>query len=471
MKKRIISFVLMLSMAIAILSPARVSKVMAAENLSSWVIPDLVLGDTYGIYPLSWYDKDLTDSISKDQFRVLYYGLRRKLVETNAVKESRTVKPVIDNSITVKEAIDAFYTLLSNFDYPTDYGIIAGNDAVSFMMQVGVYTGIGGEQGLDELCSIEQAMVMASRIVMVFYELLEASSKGFLWEVKNGNNKVYLLGSIHLASTDLYPLSNKIWMAFLGSDALVVEANLYDQSDLLELQNLMFYTDGTGLKDHISEETYQKVVAAAALMGYPEELVSLIKPWALYLIFTNLSVLSTSAAEDATAQLGVDSNFLMNAILYEKPILAIEGLAKQGQIIDSFSAGLQEYLLDKYSTELSALIKDEADSKLDELDSSMEALYKSWREGDIEVFAKLNADAGLEDFEGELTDEVKEYAEEYNLKFLTQRDDAMAEYIINLLESENSGSYFVVLGALHYISDNDVIDRLEKAGYTVDQIK
>lgn len=43
MKKRIISFVLMLSMAIAILSPARVSKVMDAENLSSWVIPDLEL--------------------------------------------------------------------------------------------------------------------------------------------------------------------------------------------------------------------------------------------------------------------------------------------------------------------------------------------------------------------------------------------------------------------------------------------
>ena len=471
MKKRIISFILMFSMAIAILSPARMSKVQAAETLSNWTIPDLLLGDTYGIYPLTWYDQDLTDSISKEQFRVLYYGLRRKLVETNAVNESRATKPVIDNSITVKEAIEAFYSMLTNFDYPVDYGINSDNDAVSFMMQIGIYTGMNGEQGLDERCSIEQAMVIASRIVMAFYEILGTSSKGFLWELDNGANRVYLLGSIHMASTDLYPLSNKIWMAFYGSDALVVEANLYDQNDLLDLQNLMFYSDGTTLKDYISEESYQKVVTAAELLGYPEELIAYIKPWALYLIFTNLSVLNASVGGDATAQLGVDSYFLMNAIAFQKPILAVEGLAKQGAIFDGFTAGLQEYLLDKYSSELTAMLMGEADESKQELNDSMNVLYKSWKDGDTEAFSMLNADADLDDFKGELTDEVKAYAEEYSLKFLKQRDDAMAEYIIDLLEAGNGNSYFVVLGALHFISDYDVIDRLTEAGYTVNQIK
>jgi hypothetical protein len=92
MKKRIISFILMFAMAIAILSPAQVKKVQAAETMSvsEWAIPDLIFGDTYGIYPLTWYEKGLTGNISKSQFRMLLYGLRRKIVETNGAQEKRS---------------------------------------------------------------------------------------------------------------------------------------------------------------------------------------------------------------------------------------------------------------------------------------------------------------------------------------------------------------------------------------------
>jgi len=54
---------------------------------------------------------------------------------------------------------------------------------------------------------------------------------------------------------------------------------------------------------------------------------------------------------------------------------------------------------------------------------------------------------------------------------MVQRDDNMAAYIDNLLKTEGNNTYFVVLGSLHYISDNSVIDRLVKAGYTIEQIK
>lgn len=470
MKKRLLSFILIFAMAIAILTPAQAKKAEAAEstNYSKWATPALVFGDTFGIYPLTWYEEDLTKSISKDQFRVLLYGLRRKIVESGFAQETGKAKPVIDDSITVKEALEAFYTMLSNFDYSKDLGFGSGLDAVSYMKEIGAYTGKNGEQNLKDLCSREQAMVIAAKIVIAFYDELGASSKGFLWQIKSNDNTVYLLGSVHLASTDIYPLSHNIWSAFFNSDALVVEANLFDQNDMIEMQKLMYYLDGTSLKDHISAETYQKIVKAAEQIGYSEDIVSLIKPWALYLILENYMISSTSTGEDSTAQLGIDYNLMANALLYKKPIYAVEGLKKQAEIFESFSDELIEYLLNAYCDQL---LSGDVKAISSDYNEYLEALFKSWNEGDIETFKQLSVNDESDEFDGELTDDVKKYADEYNTKFYIQRDDGMAEYIDKLLKEEGHNTFFVVLGSSHYVSDYSVIDRLEKAGYTIEQIK
>jgi len=471
MKKRLVSFILMLAMAIAVLSPLQSKEAAAQENanisVSEWAIPDLIFGDTYGIYPMEWYEKDLTENIKNYEFRLLLYGLRRKIVESGCALETGKAKPVIDESITVEEAIEAFYTMLSNFEYTIDLGFSAGFSPVEYMLKIGAYTGENGEQGLKELCSREQAMVMATRIVALFYDALGASSKGFLWEVKSGGNTVYLLGSVHLASTDLYPLSYKIWSAYINSDALVVEADIYNTSDLLAMADKMFYMDGSSLKDHLSSETYRKVVEAGLLMGYSEETLALIKPWALYLLLSNYSILSTSAGDTFSSQLGVDSQFLINAHLYQKPIYAVESIQKQIEIIESFSDGLIEYLIYTGCENLLQMRAGKTSSY--KFNAELKALYKAWKEGDVHAFRKLKDIDST--FEAAESDEIKAYQEEYNAKMLHQRDDAMAEYIDALLKSEGENTYFVVLGAAHLISDYSVIDRLKNAGYMIMQIR
>jgi uncharacterized protein YbaP (TraB family) len=47
---------------------------------------------------------------------------------------------------------------------------------------------------------------------------------GLFWSVESGNAKVYLLGSMHAGTPDLYPLPAFIDEAYMASDALVVEA-------------------------------------------------------------------------------------------------------------------------------------------------------------------------------------------------------------------------------------------------------
>jgi uncharacterized protein YbaP (TraB family) len=471
--KKIVSFVLMLVMCFTLISPVQAMAAQETETttVSTWAIPDLMFGDTYGIYPLTWYGNGVTGTINHGQFRTLYYGTRLKLVESGCVEEKRFAKPHIDGSMTVEETLEAFYTLLTNYDYTVDMGLNLGLDPVTYMQQIGVYTGQNGEQGLQERCSMEQAMVIATRLTTVVYEALGASSKGFLWEVKSGENTVYLLGSIHLASTDIYPFSSKMWMAYYYSNALVVEANLYDQQDLTALSQVMLYTDGTTLKDHVSADTYEKAISAAALIGIPEAMAAYFKPWALYLTFSNYTVLGAIEGGNASGQLGIDMNFLTNAVVYQKPIYAVESLKKQGEILDSFSQGLQEFLLNTYADILSDSMNGTVSGDAAELEDYMTTLFDSWKTGDTESFMALSASGDEEAFAGEMSTEEKAFSEEYTQKLMTQRDDSMAVYIDSLLKAEGSNTYFVVLGAAHFISDYRVIDRLKEKGYTVNQIK
>lgn len=471
--KKILSFLLVLAMCITLITPFQTKEVQAAEGItvSTWTLGDLIHGDTYGIYPLTWYEKDLTGAITQQQLRSLYFGVRNKLVNSDSVDEVRFENLQMDESITVKEVLEVFYTLLSNYDYSVDMGLSLGLDPVTYMQQIGVYSGQNGEQGLEELCTTEQAMVIATRLIAIVYEAQDASSKGFLWELKSGKNTVYMLGSIHLASTDIYPFSNKLWQAFNSSDALVVEANLYDTQDVTTFMQMMYYTDGTTLKDHVSQEAYEAAIKAAAVMGITEEQAAYIKPWALYLTFESFTL--TDASDNTlTAQLGIDMNLLTNAIIYQKPIYAIEGAQKQGMILDSFSAELQEYLLLTYSNSLINMASGAlVDSQDDSNEETLDVLFDSWKDGDVEKFLQLYSTDGEDTLAEELPKEILAYGEEFNEKFFVQRDDAMADYIDKLLKAEGENTYFVVVGSLHYINEYSVLDRLVEKGYEFTQIK
>ena len=48
-------------------------------------------------------------------------------------------------------------------------------------------------------------------------------SKSFIWEVSDGDSKIYLLGSVHIASEEMYPLASAIEDSYKKSDALVLE--------------------------------------------------------------------------------------------------------------------------------------------------------------------------------------------------------------------------------------------------------
>ena len=56
--------------------------------------------------------------------------------------------------------------------------------------------------------------------------------KSFLWKVQSGSKLVYLAGSVHALSADVYPLSPAFERAFADSDTLVEEIDLAEAETL-----------------------------------------------------------------------------------------------------------------------------------------------------------------------------------------------------------------------------------------------
>ena len=474
MKKRITSLLLLLSICFTLIFSPTYQTAQAAENqpatkIDPWAITDWSYGITYGIYPDSWNNTDLTKNISLSKLYILISGVRLKILETELATEKNNIKLSLDNTITVEDVLNAFYTILASYSYTTDLGINNKLKPIEYMKKHGIYTGKNGEQALTDRCTIEQSIVIATRIITYVYDTLGAASKGFFWEVKAGDNTVYMLGSVHAASYSIYPFNQKLLKAFHDSDALIVEANTFDTADSNAYQQMAFYSDGTSLKDHITAETYKKVVDTAAFLGLPEAAVNQLKPWYLETLFEYSAVAGNSLDEQINTGLGIDLILLSYAMVNQKKIYAIESLLNHAMILDSFSEELHEYLLNTYIDSYNEVTNGLASSDAINSNDYIGLMLQYWHEGNYEAFyeAVKAEDKAVDDLGIEQPALTKEFED----KLFTQRDNKMADYIDNLLKTEGSNTYFVVVGSAHYISEYSVIDRLKEKGYKVDFIK
>ena len=80
-----------------------------------------------------------------------------------------------------------------------------------------------------------------------------------MWKVTKGDKEMYLFGSIHATQDGAENLPDYVQKAFDECDYLAMELDtdsmMNDLGQALQLTQKLMYTDGTTIKDHISEET------------------------------------------------------------------------------------------------------------------------------------------------------------------------------------------------------------------------
>ncbi|MFE3574466.1 TraB/GumN family protein [Lysinibacillus sp. NPDC059133] len=412
-----------------------------APSISEWAIETLNEGEKYGIYPIEWYYEDFLQEISVEKVNELL-ALTEKKIASLGLAKNKQYKPVsVKNDNTRGDIVKRLYNIVARYDLPV------GTDAIKFMKEHNILQGSSNGLQLEKKATTQQAVLLAVRFIQSTYALAEQGAKGVAWVVEDEDTRVYLLGSIHLGTPDLYPFDQKLVKAFDEADALLVEANILDTKGLDYYTEKAMYSDGTTLKDAVAPETYAKLEKVAKLYNLPMEQLTLQKPW---MLSSNLSMLATDDSFGMTPQEmamhGIDMYFLLNAQLQQKPVIELEGMKAQVDMFDALSPEAQEQ-------SLVAVLDNIINPSEENQSNILQEWFTSWKQGNVEEFAK-----SFQAMEGE--------SSEYNEMLFGLRDEQMAKKIMNVLK-EKKGTYFVVVGSGHFLGEKSIRYHLEKNGYKV----
>lgn len=250
--------------------------------------------------------------------------------------------------------------------------------------------------------------------------------KLFFWRVKSRVSVVYILGSIHVGKKDMFPLSEMIEVAFDASDTLVVEIDP-EKIDAKEVKKYFEYSGDDGLRNHISESLYNRLVFSFSRFGIPEIKYYKMKPAA---VVTSL-VMVKLASMGYDPEFGIDKYYLDDA-RGKKEIQQIETAEQQLKLMDELGEDYIEYTLQDISR----------------WDKEIKMLINAWSTGNTEMV-------------GSFFERCANYpgGEKFLKKFIYDRNKIMFEKIENCLKCE--GRYFVVVGAGHLVGKNGIISMLK----------
>jgi len=450
-KKGLLRTILSLSIIFSLLIIS-VTPILAQEiptpDISPWARVTLNEGERYGIYTGDWYYEGFREEISEERLELLLTNTANK-IEALGLDRKEDFTPIASKGDRSREdVIIRLYNILAQYE------LEVGNSPIEYMQERNILKGKGSGLNLDHICTTEQAIVFATRLIEDTYNLLGAGAKGLAWKVEHNGNTIYLLGSIHVGNSHIYPLNHKLKEAFYQSDVLFVEANILNmEGQIDDFIDLIAYQDGTLLKDHISEETYEKLSNLVESYGMPMEFLEELKPWAIAITLETLSMADAGNLDEnlPSAGLGVDLYFMSHAQLMGMPIYELEGIGYQVELFDSLSPEYQ----DEYLSKVLDNILNSSDNHLASIEL-IEEWLNQWKDGDIEGFTK----SYLENAIGE-DDEIT------NMLF-GERDKYMAERIVELLESDEKATYFIVVGAGHFVTPDTIIYQLRDKGYNVE---
>ena len=457
--KKMLSAILALALVLCLGMPALAAEPEAAQEPAPWTYE--YLADTYALGLMDdGYGKYIQSPITQDQLTAMTDIVSDKLALLGLPqREADDDALVIDT--TRGGVMNALYQVCA--DYQME-GINEG--VIPFLRELGVVKGVNeaGDLNLEQPCTYQEAMVMSVRLVLAVYDGADAGSRGLLWKVTNGKNTLYLLGTVHVDRSNVYPFHKSLRAALASAQTVIFELDFNDQEGLAEFAAMQTYSDGTTLKDHISPELYASTVQVFADLGMSEEAVAAYKPWALA---NSLMGLSTQDETTTGAPMAIDLYLNSAAVNAGKQIDAVETYAFQGGIFDTLSPEYQEAYLAGYvnlaliddTLEMTEEQKKELQEAMEYQEKQMDAMMETWKAGDAAAFEEIFDKAA-----------VLESTDELNSRLFTDRDPNMIEYAAKLLEREGENTFFLAVGAGHMVDPGGIVGGLRALGYTVEEL-
>ncbi len=273
-----------------------------------------------------------------------------------------------------------------------------------------------------------------------------------LWKVSDADNALYLLGSFHMLRPGDYPLSKDVDAAFDDAEALAFELS---PEELLSPQlgaamgQAALRTDGKPLNSELPDATIAKLDAWMAAngkelkkMGVPAEAFQMFEPW-----FVGMTIsIVEMGKQGLDPALGLDMHLIGRAGKASKPTSGLEKGSEQIAVFDGMSNAEQRQMLEES-------LNDAVDAK-----AEIEKLHAAWRRGDQDAL-----------WNGMAADMRREYPQLYR-RINVARNDAWVPKLQRMLDGEAEDDTLVVVGALHLLGDDGVVQKLRAKGYKVERV-
>ena len=274
----------------------------------------------------------------------------------------------------------------------------------------------------------------------------DSAPKHFLWKVTGPKGVVYLLGTIHAAKAELYPLPAIIEDSFEKADKLIEEIDISEPAEAERAQRRIIedgsYPNGETITNHLSEITRSHLTAYLKKGDLPEPAIAHMRPWLVSMLVEQHELQRMGF----DPSYGLDQHFLEEARQSHKQIGGLEDAGSQLKLLSSLSEEFQDRLL------LSSLVD------IEESQDVLDLLTRAWQSGD---------DAAMQEL---ITSSVRDYPQLKPLmtKLFDDRNIAMTAKIERFLQTPKS--YFVAVGAGHLVGDNGILSQLRRKNFSVEQL-
>jgi len=257
--------------------------------------------------------------------------------------------------------------------------------------------------------------------------------KGILWKISSaGGKNSYLFGTIHVEDPKVTRLNRKLVRAIQQSKSMSLE--LIPDPQLQQKSMLaMLYTDGRTLKSVVGPSLYNRSVKAMQDRGMAEQIVSLMKPWA---VSTMLSLPPPKTGEF------LDKKLYKLAKVRGLKTYALESFEEQITVFNSLTRKEQIKMLKHTLRELK------------NIPAQFKQLKQAWLNSDLALLESLSTQQL----------ETSKANPKFKERILDDRNKTMLERMQPRLDE---GRAFIAVGALHLAGKKGLLNLLAKQGYTV----
>jgi uncharacterized protein YbaP (TraB family) len=296
-------------------------------------------------------------------------------------------------------------------------------------------------------------MTMLRNIVLILLLALAGISHALatppnplLWQVSNGDNRVYLLGSFHFLKADDYPLALSVNQAFADAEKVYFEIapdEMHDPAQIQKMMRLGVLSGEQNLQNILRPEVRRKLEKYCAMQKISCTQFQKLKPWMA------AQIISVAELQQAGMQpeLGLDMHFAKLAAQTGKKTGALETLGEQFVLFDGMD-------IDEQGQFLEQTLDESAHAQL-----NIAELHRLWRNGDAN---------GLWRMTGE---EMRAKMPKLYQRLLLARNKAWLPQITALLRDNSQDDALVVVGSMHLLGDGGLIDLLRRQGYRIKRVR